>query len=164
MCPIRRSAASGVFLEGARAGPDAILFNGGFFIPEILRERVADVLEHWYGKRPEIFENRDLDLAVAMGAAYYSYVRSTGRGRAGARRSAADLLHRDRRSKEAVCLVPRGAEEGTLLEVDRGGFAAGGEPAGVVPAVQFADASDDGLGKWWIWRREEVHVHAPLER
>ena len=29
------------------------------------RERVADVMEHWYGQRPVIFENRDLDLAVA---------------------------------------------------------------------------------------------------
>ena len=62
------------------AVPDAILFNGGFFIPEILRQRVADVMEHWYGKRPVILENRDLDLAVAVGAAYYSYVRSTGAG------------------------------------------------------------------------------------
>ncbi len=54
-----------------RAGdvkPDAILFNGGFFIPEILRQRVAEVMEHWYGRRPVIFENRDLDLAVAVGA------------------------------------------------------------------------------------------------
>ena len=32
--------------------PDAILFNGGFFIPEILRQRVADVMEHWYGLGP----------------------------------------------------------------------------------------------------------------
>src|SRR5215467_13999379 len=32
------------FLEGAGQVPDAILFNGGFFIPEILRERVADVV------------------------------------------------------------------------------------------------------------------------
>ncbi len=62
------------------AKPDAILFNGGFFIPEILRERVADVMEHWYGRRPVIFENRDLDLAVSVGAAYYSYVRATGAG------------------------------------------------------------------------------------
>ncbi len=68
------------FLESAGETPDAILFNGGFFIPEILRERVADVVGNWYGKRPEIFENRDLDLAVARGAAYYSYVRSTGSG------------------------------------------------------------------------------------
>src|SRR6202050_3450464 len=69
------------FLKSAGgAKPDAILFNGGFFIPEILRQRVADVMEHWYGRRPVIFENRDLDLAVAVGAAYYSYVRSTGAG------------------------------------------------------------------------------------
>ena len=65
-----------------------------------LPQRVADVVEHWYGKRPEIFENRDLDLAVARGAAYYSYVRSTGSGRAGARRPAAHLLHRHRRGRQ----------------------------------------------------------------
>src|SRR5208283_4245543 len=47
------------------ARPDAILFNGGFFIPEICRARVADVVERWYGKRPLILENQDLDLAVA---------------------------------------------------------------------------------------------------
>ena len=46
--------------------PDAILLNGGFFIPEILRERVADVVGKWTGRRPEIFENVDLDLAVAI--------------------------------------------------------------------------------------------------
>ncbi|HEX5430940.1 MAG TPA: Hsp70 family protein, partial [Bryobacteraceae bacterium] len=69
------------FLQSAGgAKPDAILFNGGFFIPEILRQRVADVMEHWQGRRPIIFENRDLDLAVAVGAAYYSYVRATGAG------------------------------------------------------------------------------------
>src|SRR5205823_53896 len=64
------------FLEPTGEVPDAILFNGGFFIPEILRERVADVVARWYGRRPEIFENSDLDLAVARGAAYYSYVRA----------------------------------------------------------------------------------------
>src|SRR5260370_2720919 len=68
------------FLESAGQQPDAILFNGGFFIPEILRERVADVLANWYGKRPEVFYNPDLDLAAASGAAYYSYVRATGQG------------------------------------------------------------------------------------
>ena len=33
------------------AKPDAILFNGGFFIPDICRQRVADVMERWYGAR-----------------------------------------------------------------------------------------------------------------
>jgi len=111
------------FLEGTGQIPDAILFNGGFFIPEVCRQRVADAVERWYGKRPEIFENRDLDLAVAAGAAYYSYVRSTGSGilvRGGLPRAyyigIGDL---DREKVQAVCLVPRGTEEGNTLELDR---------------------------------------------
>ena len=93
------------FLERAGQAPDAILFNGGFFIPEICRKRVADVLENWYGKRPEIFENRDLDLAVASGAAYYSYVRSTGAACwfAAACRAPTTSASND---STAVCLVP----------------------------------------------------------
>ena len=72
-------------LKGGLKGdavPDAILFNGGFFIPDILRQRVADVLEHWYGKRPLILDNRDLDLAVAVGA--LTSPRRAERGVAGA--------------------------------------------------------------------------------
>ena len=105
------------FLESAGQPPDAILFNGGFFIPEILRQRVADTVGHWYGKRPEILENRDLDLAVATGAAYYSYVRSTGSGvlvRGGLPRT----YYIGIGDSTAVCLVPRGAEEGATLDID----------------------------------------------
>jgi hypothetical protein len=80
------------------ATPDAILFNGGFFIPDILRHRVADVMEHWYGRRPAILDNRDLDLAVAVGAAYYSYVRATGAGLLVAE-AAPRVLHRPRRRR-----------------------------------------------------------------
>ena len=98
------------FLAGAGdAVPDAILFNGGFFIPDILRQRVADVLEHWYGRRPLILDNRDLDLAVAVGAAYYSYVRATGAGAAGAGRVAARLLHWAGRGWRATADVVSGA-------------------------------------------------------
>jgi molecular chaperone DnaK (HSP70) len=99
------------------AKPDAILFNGGFFIPEICQQRVADVMERWYGRRPLILENRDLDLAVAVGAAYYSYVKATGAGllvRGGLPRS----YYVGVGDNEAVCLVPRGAEEGQTLELD----------------------------------------------
>ncbi len=57
------------FLGGAGVEKiDAILFNGGFFIPRICRDRVTDVVEKWYGARPAVFENQDLDLAVAVGA------------------------------------------------------------------------------------------------
>jgi hypothetical protein len=108
------------FLSTAGAAPDAILFNGGFFIPEILRNRVADVMERWYGKRPAIFENRDLDLAVSVGAAYYSYVRSTGSGllvRGGLPRAYfIGLGSESTDTLKTVCLVPRGTEEGSVLE------------------------------------------------
>jgi len=99
------------------AKPDAVLFNGGFFIPEICQQRVADVMERWYARRPMILENRDLDLAVAVGAAYYSYVKATGAGllvRGGLPRS----YYVGVGDNEAVCLVPRGAEEGQTLELD----------------------------------------------
>ena len=70
----------------------------------------------WYGRRPEILENSELDLAVARGAAYYSYVRSTGSGvlvRGGLPRTYYIGLGEARDGKfPAVCLVPRGAEEG----------------------------------------------------
>ena len=103
--------------------PDAILFNGGFFIPEILRQRVADVLEHWLGRRPVILDNRDLDLAVAVGAAYYSYVRSTGQGllvRGGLPRAYFIGLGGDDSALRTMCLVPRGSEEGSTVELDPG--------------------------------------------
>src|SRR5579863_2706639 len=105
------------------AVPDAILFNGGFFIPEILRQRVADVLEHWYGRRPLILDNRDLDLAVAVGAAYYSYVRSTGQRllvRGGLPRAYFIGLGGDGEQLRTLCLVPRGSEEGSSVEIDPG--------------------------------------------
>src|SRR5450755_3279617 len=101
------------------AVPDAILFNGGFFIPDILRQRVADVLEHWYGRRPLILDNRDLDLAVAVGAAYYSYVRKTGAGllvRGGLPRAYfIGLAGNDGDVLRGMCLAPRGTEEGSSI-------------------------------------------------
>jgi molecular chaperone DnaK (HSP70) len=102
--------------EQAPSGVDAILFNGGFFIPEVCRARVAEVVASWYGRRPVVFENRDLDLAVAVGAAYYSYTRSTGSGvvvRGGLPRAYYIGI-----GERAVCLVPRGTEEGSTLELD----------------------------------------------
>jgi hypothetical protein len=114
------------FLAGspaAASGVDAILFNGGFFIPQVFRERVRDVVEHWFGRRPALFENQDLDLAVAIGASYYSYVRATGSGvlvRGGLPRAYFLGLHDAGVSDiRAVCLMPRGTEEGQEIKLDQ---------------------------------------------
>jgi molecular chaperone DnaK (HSP70) len=106
----------------AQTGIDAVLFNGGFFIPLVFRERVRDVLQHWFGRAPLLFENQDLDLAVAIGAAYYSYVRASGSGvlvRGGLPR-AYFLGLQDESGTTAiktVCLVPRGTEEGGEIKL-----------------------------------------------
>ncbi len=111
----------------AAHGVDAVLFNGGFFIPDVFRTRIADVIEHWYGRRPAVFENQDLDLAVAIGAAYYAYVRSTGSGvlvRGGLPRSYFLGLQDDAASRQlrTVCLVPRGTEEGQEIRLEETGL------------------------------------------
>ena len=120
---------SRVFLEwnspAAQHGVDAILFNGGFFIPPVFpRTRARCRGEHWFGPRvPLLFENQDLDLAVAMGAAYYSYVRASGSGvlvRGGLPR--AYFLGIAGRGSGAtdiktVCLMPRGTEEGSEIKL-----------------------------------------------
>src|SRR5580658_6227540 len=144
------------------AKPDAVLFNGGFFIPDICQQRVADVMERWYGRRPLILENRDLDLAVAVGAAYYSYVKATGAGllvRGGLPRSYYVGVGDD----EAVCLVPRGAEEGQTLELD-------GQDLHLVAnkPVSFRLYSsltrvDDPVGRLLgSDESSDLHLHAPL--
>jgi molecular chaperone DnaK (HSP70) len=151
------------FLEGAGQKPDAILFNGGFFIPDILRERMADVLAHWYGKRPEVFENRDLDLAVASGAAYYSYVRATGQGilvRGGLPRAYYIGLN----DASAVCLVPRGAEEGDTVEVDREDLQLVANKPVAFRLVSSLTRTEDKPGEVvQFGEGEEIHQHAPLE-
>jgi molecular chaperone DnaK (HSP70) len=156
------------FLESAGdIVPDAILFNGGFFIPEICRERVADILENWYGKRPEIFENRDLDLAVASGAAYYSYVRSTGSGvlvRGGLPRSYYIGLGDSGAEGTAVCLVPRGAEEGDTVEVDREDLQLVANKPVAFRLLSSLTRTDDKPGEVVTFAAgEEIHEHAPLE-
>jgi hypothetical protein len=156
------------FLESAGdARPDAILFNGGFFIPEILRQRVADVMEHWYGRRPVIFENRDLDLAVAVGAAYYSYVRKTGAGllvRGGLPRAYFIGLGGGDRLR-AMCLVPRGTEEGSTIEIDPGSLHLVANKPVSFQLYSSRTRTEDKAGEvveFSAEEREELHLHAPL--
>jgi hypothetical protein len=156
------------FLETAGQAPDAILFNGGFFIPAILRERVADVVGQWYGRRPEILENSELDLAVARGAAYYSYVRSTGSGvlvRGGLPRTYYIGLGDVRDGKfAAVCLVPRGAEEGAAIEVDNDALQLVANRPVSFRLYSSLTRTEDKLGDVVEFAADdaELHMHAPL--
>ncbi len=156
------------FLEPTAQVPDAILFNGGFFIPEILRDRVADVVGQWYGRRPEILENSELDLAVARGAAYYSYVRSTGSGvlvRGGLPRTYYIALGEPSEGKfPAVCLVPRGAEEGAAVEIDNDALQLVANRPVTFRLYSSLTRSEDKLGEVLEFAAgdPDLHMHAPL--
>ncbi|HVG21403.1 MAG TPA: Hsp70 family protein [Blastocatellia bacterium] len=120
------------------ARPDAVLFNGGFFTPAITRERIIEALVTWFREkgnryRPKVLSNEAPEAAVAIGAAYYGQVRRGGGLRisggsarayyvgvqAGAHKSDAHKsdAHKSDRQVQAVCVMPRGTEEGTTLEL-----------------------------------------------
>jgi molecular chaperone DnaK (HSP70) len=146
--------------ENAR--PDAVLFNGGFFIPEICQHRVADVVERWFGQRPLVLENRDLDLAVAVGASYYSYVRSTGAGllvRGGIPRS----YYIGIGESEAVCLIPRGTEEGATVELDSQDLHLVANKPVSFRLYSSLSRPDDTVGQTVLPSAiPDLHLHAPL--
>lgn len=68
--------------------PDAILFNGGVFQPQVLRERLIATMRPWYTAQGESWEplilaSPSLDLAVAWGAAYCGWLKHIGGRRIG---------------------------------------------------------------------------------
>lgn len=166
---ITRHLAS--FLNSANSpAPDAILFNGGFFIPDLLRQRMTDVVERWYGKRPLVFDNNELDLAVAVGAAYYSYVKSGGSGvlvRGGLPRSYFLGIGSANESLKTVCLVPRGAEEGSTQTLDLEDLQLVANKPVSFRLYSSLIRTEDNVGDVVEFAASEIgdtlHQHAPLE-
>src|SRR5690606_37797234 len=61
--------------------PTYILFNGGVFRSDVLRERLLQVVRGWNDdpNSPRALEGEhDLDYAVARGAAYYGWAKEHG--------------------------------------------------------------------------------------
>ncbi|MDP2340035.1 MAG: Hsp70 family protein [Deltaproteobacteria bacterium] len=103
--------------------PDAVLLNGGVFRAHAIRARFAEILKGWAGSEVRTFDvvDKDLDRAVARGAAYAGLVRK-GRGvriGGGSARAYFVGLHDDAGKGKALCVAPRGLHEGERREVDR---------------------------------------------
>jgi hypothetical protein len=106
--------------------PDFILFNGGALTPASVRGRIRSVVGSWFQPAagpdwtPVELGNPYPELAVAIGAAYYGMVRLGMGVRVGAGSPRAYYVEvasttdpEDHAGDlKAVCLVPRGAEEG----------------------------------------------------
>ncbi|MGE0493370.1 MAG: Hsp70 family protein [Vulcanimicrobiota bacterium] len=106
--------------------PTAILFNGGVFKATQLRDRLVDVVNSWVEEPVKVLEGTDLDLAVARGAVRYGLVKK-GHGiriRGGLSRSyyigvevAMPAVPGMEPPIKAVCVAPKGMEEGSELDV-----------------------------------------------
>jgi len=106
--------------------PTAVLFNGGVFNAQVLRDRVLHVLNQWLAAEDapaaRLLAAQDMDLAVARGAAFYSYARNHGgvRIRGGTSHSYYVGIERSMPAipgmdpeLQALCVVPFGLEEGS---------------------------------------------------
>ncbi|MEO8170270.1 MAG: Hsp70 family protein [Oxalobacteraceae bacterium] len=106
--------------------PTAVLFNGGVFKSSLLAERTLNTLNDWLeaedAPKARLLTGADLDLAVALGAAYYGYVRrgagvrirgGTARAYYIAVESAMPAIPGMAPPVQALCVAPFGMEEGT---------------------------------------------------
>ena len=131
--------AGSLHAGGGSLKPSAVLFNGGVFKAEELKKRVVDVLSTWAGMPTPSLNAADLDLSVALGAAYYGLVRQ-GKGiriRGGVPRAyyvgvetSTPAVPGVKPPIKALCVVKMGMEEGTEADVPGPEFGlVVGEPA-----------------------------------
>jgi molecular chaperone DnaK (HSP70) len=100
---------------------DAVLFNGGAMTPPGLRQRVIDQLGRWQGGAPRELHAALPEMAVAQGAAYYGLVRrgQATRIKGGTARAFYVGVAGARGEKLAVCVAPKGLDEGSRAELAR---------------------------------------------
>jgi molecular chaperone DnaK (HSP70) len=108
--------------------PDAVLLNGGVFRGASLARRMIDVLSGFRRAPVRVLDNAEPELAVARGAVFYGLARrGLGMKIGGGSARSYFLLLGDRQptggSQRAVCLLPRGAEEGEEVVLEGRTFA-----------------------------------------
>jgi hypothetical protein len=102
--------------------PDALLLNGGVFNSSKIAHRMVEALSKWWPESPPVrlLEHDSLDLAVARGAASYGLVRrGLGQRITGGAAHAlyVGLENSAAGAPQALCVVSRGQEEGTPVEL-----------------------------------------------
>jgi molecular chaperone DnaK (HSP70) len=146
--------------------PDAILFNGGFCIPAMVRERITAAVGSWFddssGWRPKILNHEVLSSAVAIGAAYYGQVRRGAglRIKAGSARTFYVGMRAEHGVK-AVCVLPAGTSEGTTLPLlDREFSVLANRPVSF--HLYSSTMRHDAHGAIADLNPDEIYRHAPL--
>jgi DNA-K related protein/Hsp70 protein len=152
--------------------PDAVLFNGGFFAPPVTRERIIETIASWFHDkgeqwRPKVLSNEAPESAVAVGAAYYGRIRKSGGLRISGGSARAYYVGVQASAPvaegrvQAVCVLPRGTEEGTTLNLEGREFMAlANRP--VTFTLYSSTIGHDAHGEIVTLNEDEVHRHAPL--
>lgn len=157
--------ASGVATNSFLMQPDAILFNGGFCIPEVTRQRIVEAIGEWFGGdgfQPRILNTSEMSSAVAMGATYYARVRQGDglRVKAGSART----YYIGMRSEDApkgICVLPSGTDEGTTLRLSERDFSVlANRPVSF--NLFSSTVRHDRHGEVTDIQPDEMHRHAPL--
>jgi molecular chaperone DnaK (HSP70) len=149
------------------ARPDAVLFNGGFCVPVITRDRIVAAISGWFGRAqnrwsPKLLNNDEVESAVARGAAYYGRVR-----RGSGMRIQAGNAHtyyigfRSEQSLQGICVLPAGVEEGTTLPLLNREFTVlANRPVSFT--LYSSRTRHDALGQVAALDDASVHRHPPL--
>ena len=99
--------------------PDLVLVNGGVFHAPTLCDRLLAVLGSWFDTPVHMLPHTSLDTAVAAGAARFGLAK-LGVGRViggGSARAYYVGVADDNEHMRALCVAPKGMEEGAELEV-----------------------------------------------
>jgi molecular chaperone DnaK (HSP70) len=170
----RHRSAVGAATGNPAARPTALLFNGGVMRSPALRRRLVEVINSWDPSSvasARILAGADPEHAVARGAVYYGLARR-GRGvriRGGTARAyyvgieaAMPAVPGMRPPIRALCVVPRGLEEGSDVEMPPQEFGlAVGEPA-EFRFLASATRHDDAVGTIVDTWGDEIQELAPL--
>jgi molecular chaperone DnaK (HSP70) len=162
--------------DARAARPTAVLFNGGVMRAAVLRDRLVDVMKSWFDSGSaddlRVLERGDPEHAVARGAAYYGLARR-GRGvriRGGTARAyyigvetAMPAVPGVRPPIKALCVVPKGLEEGSEIELPAQEF---GLVVGELTEFRFLSSAtrhDDRVGAVVEAWDDDIQELAPLE-
>ncbi len=147
--------------------PDAVLFNGGFFTPALARSQVLDALAAWFGVRSRALDNENPEAAVALGAAFYGRLRQDPAAarrlliRAGSARSYYIGIAAEDGARRAVCVIPRGTDEGSRFELDREFTVLSNQPSAFT-LYSSTDRTDSIGAVIDVADGADIRRHAPL--
>jgi molecular chaperone DnaK (HSP70) len=116
---VHAATEAGAHVHDGLPRPDLLLLNGGVFNAPAMIERLGQVLAGWYGEPVPLLEHTSLETAVAHGAVRSALARR-GIGEViggGTARAYYVQLQGAEGQPQALCIAPRGMEEGASTSV-----------------------------------------------